>query len=530
MRIIDCYPTKGYFPPGEPVRVNVQIGANRRLEGVLQVDVLYLEQTVTCVQKNISMETHINDFMIEFVVPVITPRGYGLSIRLLDDNERVIDKTATSFDVLSSWVERPRYGFLTDFSVGRTDPEQIITTLVRHHINGLQFYDWQYRHDHLLPKTETYQDPLGRQLSMHTVEAFITTAHAKGIAAMPYLAVYAASLEFWRDHIEWAMYDVNGKALDFEGFLGLMDPSPHSPWIDHLLNQCAQVLKKIDFDGLHIDQYGEPKIAYDAWGAVIDLPAAFNAFICQLKEMFQEKVVTFNAVANWPIDYLAVTPLDFLYIEVWPDTPKYTDLLQIVNGGRRKSQGHSMVIALYLPVERMDNILLANALIMASGGTRIEIGEHERLLTDPYFPKHQAIPTDLLQTMRRYHDFQVWYGDLIGPQAEDVVVDGSDELIVVPAGVWVIRRRIPGWLVLNLINFSGLSEPRWDEEHPPPIPLDAFQVRFKCTEHATRVWVASPDIQDISPSEAAWIKVSGTLEIEIPRLDCWTLVMIKIEQ
>ncbi len=146
---------------------------------------------------------------------------------MLDEGGRSQGVATTAFDVLPSWTSYPRYGFLTDFTPGRGDIAAAVETLARYHVNGLQFYDWQYRHDHLLPPQPEYTDPLGRRLSLPVVADGVRAAHAHGMAAMPYLAVYAASPEFWRAHPEWALYDAERRPLSFgDGLLGLMNPAP----------------------------------------------------------------------------------------------------------------------------------------------------------------------------------------------------------------------------------------------------------------------------------------------------------------
>jgi dextranase len=147
---------------------------------------------------------------------------------------------ATAFDVLSSWTDFPRYGFLTDFSASRADPEPVLEKLTRFHINGLQFYDWQYRHDQLLAPSEEYIDLLGREMSLASLRKLVDAAHQHGMATMPYLAIYAASADFWRTHPDWALYDEAGNPIAFgENFLGLMDPSTGSSWSQHLLSEGA---------------------------------------------------------------------------------------------------------------------------------------------------------------------------------------------------------------------------------------------------------------------------------------------------
>ena len=127
----------------------------------------------------------------------------------------------------------------------------------RYHINGLQFYGWQYRHEQLLPPEDPYTDPLGRRLSLETVTRLIDAAHARNIAAMPYTAIYGATPAFYEQHPDWALFQADGVPFDFgDGFLKIMNPTPGSPWADHLLDQFAQVLDQTAFDGIHLDQYG----------------------------------------------------------------------------------------------------------------------------------------------------------------------------------------------------------------------------------------------------------------------------------
>ncbi|MFN2236659.1 MAG: glycoside hydrolase family 66 protein [Anaerolineales bacterium] len=526
MRILDCVPVKGAFRPGELIRVIVRVESEVIRDSVLRVRIWHLNKLAVDQEEPVSLQIGIQEFEQRFQTTADYPKGYGVAVELMDENNEVHSSAATAFDVLEDWTERPRYGFLTDFGTDRHDVGETVDTLVRYHINGLQFYDWQYRHDSLLSPTEEYSDPLGRQLSLRTVKEFIQAAHDRGLAAMPYLAIYAASLAFWKEHQDWALYNAEGKPVTFEGFLGLMDPSPDGPWIDHLLDECDRVIANTTFDGLHVDQYGEPKEGYNASGDKVDIPSAFNSFICLLKKRYKDTVVTFNAVGNWPNDQLAKAPQDFMYIEVWPDTPDYADLLRIVQEGRQKSRGKPVVIALYQPAEWPENLRLTDAVIMACGGSRIEIGENERLLTDPYFPNHSPIPEELRTTLIRYHDFLVRYGDLIGPQALDEV----NIVVKAPGGVRVVPRKSRGWLAISLINFSGLGNARWDKIHAAPKPFEDTTILISGIDAVEGVWLVSPDRGDLTLQKADWEYKSGSMMINLQQLDYWTLVAVKTNE
>lgn len=527
MRILQCSPTRGFFKPHESIGIKVCLEAGRPAAALLRITVQHMQTEVARLEQDILPLTEERWF--DFSLPPISsqPHSYGLKTELFDLAGGILDCKFSALDTLYRWTDFPRYGFLADFTAQRTDMDAALDTLAEYHLNGIQFYDWQYRHDELLSPQEEFVDPLGRSLSMKTVRSLIDGAHRLGMAAMPYLAVYAASLAFWSAHLDWRLFDAEGKALDFEGFLGLMNPTSGSPWIAHLTQECGRVLAEMPFDGLHVDQYGEPKIAFDSQGEAVDLPQAFKDFVTRLKAAFPDQAVVFNAVGNWPIDALASSPEDFVYIEIWPPAVRFQDVLQIVSEARVKSGGKPVVIALYLPADRPVNIRLANAVIMACGGSRIELGEKGRLLSDPYFPKHQERSSELTKAMRTSQDFLVRYGELLGPAAENM-----EEIVglQLPQDVLAVSRRSGNLWGVNLINFSGLESPRWDEPQAAPISLREVRISMPLPEKPEKMWVASPDTASPELTALPFTYQEGRVELILPELAFWSLLVIQFKK
>jgi len=521
MRILDFYPTKGFFKPGETVGLRLELETAQAAQAKIRLKITHLAQVIAEISGEKELAAGRQELHFSWQSPLEPPAGYGATITLSIQNSTCAATTA--FDVLPDWTAFPRYGFLCDFTPGRADIAEVVKRLARYHLNGIQFYDWQYRHDKLLAPTREYVDPLQRQLSLDTVESFIRAAHQYGMAAMPYLAVYAASAKFWLAHPEWALYNQDGEPISFgEDFLGLMDPTSGSPWAEHLLDECERTLDSLPFDGLHIDQYGEPHQAWDARGAEVNLPRAFSDFIQTASERFPDKSLVFNAVGNWPIDALASAPENFEYIEVWPPDTTYNDLARIVQNARSLSGGRPVVVALYLPAERPANILLADALIRACGGSRIEMGENERLLADPYFPKHQGLTDGVKRELRRFYDFAVRYGEWSGPASEIATGVSTSTL----EGIRVIPRRSSGWLALHLVNFSGLGEnPSWDNEHGEPHPQENLQVQAAMPGQPKQVLWASPNAPSLQPVPHEYNK--GWLECRLPGLKYWGILAIE---
>nr|MBA3873297.1 hypothetical protein [Anaerolineae bacterium] len=356
---------------------------------------------------------------LEWQPPATAPRGYGLDIQVTDAEGQTVGTLSTAFDVLERWIQAPRYGFLTQFQAGRSDIDETMQWLTRYHINGLQYYDWQYRHENLLPTTDIYADVLGKEMSLTVVKQLIDAAHTYNIASMPYTAIYGASEAFYETHKSWALYKSPGEPHRLGDHLFvIMDPTQGSPWAAHLLNDFANVLDNTKFDGIHIDQYGAPKDGIDANGKEVQLDTVFPTFVNDAVDVVHAKrgadgVTIFNLVGNWPVETVAPSKEDAVYIEVWPPDKEFMDLHRIVANAQKLSGGKPVIIAAYILPERTTNVRLANALIFASGGFYLELGEPGKLLADPYFPKYGTLDNNQKDVLARYFDFMVRYENVL---------------------------------------------------------------------------------------------------------------------
>jgi len=528
MRIVDFYPSQGSFSLGESIKLFIEIETFYSKNISLQIFIQHLAEQPVILEHQYQIEPGIQTLQIEWRPPEKTA---GYSARLLIDQD---NQAATAFDILASWTDFPRYGFLSDFSASRSDPETAIKKLTRFHINGLQFYDWQYRHDQLLAPTEEYIDPLGRTMSLPTVRKLVDTAHKYGMVAMPYLAIYAASNDFWRAHPDWALYDEAGNPIAFgDNFLGLMDPSEGSSWSQHLLDEGTRTLQGIPFDGLHIDQYGAPKRAWNANHTNVDLPQAFVDFIQSASNQHTDKTVLFNAVGNWPVEALAESAVNFMYIEVWPPDLEYRRLAEIVLNAVRLSQGKAVVIAHYLPANRPANNLLADAVILACGGTRIELGEESRLLSDPYFPKHEEIAPDLYAELRHLADFTVRDGEWLRPYTLSTVEkeawsesELNPKFISIDASIMTLARHHPKTLVVQMVNFSGLDfHQQWDVIHAAPTPCENIPVKIQTPKQPAQIFWDCPE-QLEGPQAIDFEYSNRVLTFHIPQINYTGLVAI----
>lgn len=537
---IQVTPDKAFYRPGEPVTLRVAAGSGTRVEAAIH----YLDEQVA----TLSAPVVDGEARLTWQPEPDAPRGYGVDIRLLDANDQTLAAASSAFDVLERWIQAPRYGFLSEFAPGRANAAETMAWAAQHHINGLQFYDWQYRHETLLPPAEPYTDVLGRELSLETVKQLIDAAHARNIAAMPYTAIYGASMAFYRQHPDWALFSSGERPFEFgENFLIIMDPTPGSPWATHLLGEFARVLDETAFDGIHIDQYGAPMRGRNRAGEMVSLEQVFPAFIGEAAEVVQQKrgddgVVLFNAVRNWPVATVAPSDVDAVYIEVWDPYRYFMDLPRIVSRAQELGGGKPVIIAAYIHPDHPHNGRLANALIFASGGYHLELGEPGAMLADPYFPLFGQMDAAAQATTRAYYDFLVRYENVLALGATDapdraatLTIDGvTTNTRRSRDRVAVIARRSEGRDTFSLVNLMGIGGELWDEPLPNgPTPLRELSVSIRVDAPVARVWAASPDGNPQATPLAFTERQDadgGVTAFTLPALDTWTMIVVEYER
>src|SRR5699024_4308193 len=170
---IDVLPTHVSYRPDESVTVEVTVpdGADAVLH------VLHLGDQVA------TMPVHGSGLVAVEPLPV---GGYGVEVHL----DGAIARTAV--EVTETPRGRLRYGFVASYAPGR-DFRDVVRNARRLHLNGIQFYDWAYRHANLRGGGEEYRDALGQPVALETVRRLISGLHEAGAEALGYAAVYAVA-------------------------------------------------------------------------------------------------------------------------------------------------------------------------------------------------------------------------------------------------------------------------------------------------------------------------------------------------
>lgn len=489
--------------------------------------------------------------------------GYMVDIYKVnvDGTEHVYGSIAV--DVSSDWTRFPRYGFLSRYPQ-LTDlvMDSVIGNLCRHHINGLQFYDWHLAHHKPLSGTTADPDPMwldiaNRETYFSTVSGYIQKAHNRNIKAMFYNLCYGALNTAAGDGVQNDWYMFTDAAHTHRDSLALPSPAFNSDiwllnpantaWQQYIVGRNDDVYQVFDFDGYHIDQLGNRNnTLYTYAGQVINLETSFGTFINAMKADQPGKKHVLNAVNQYGQQNISSSPVDFLYTEVWSPNDGYNDLATIIkDNGTFSNNTKNTVLAAYLNYDLADTtgyfntpgVLLGNAVIFSFGGAHLELGEH--MLCREYFPNNNLqMTSELRDAMVGWYDFLVAYENLLrdGGTFNSPTIICTDYQFTTK--IWppqigkvsVSGRMVGIRQVIHLINFSNANTLNWrDPNGTQTTPATYQQVQLKYTTNATvqKIWMASPDINKGTPQLLNFSQSSGSVYFTIPSLKYWNMIVVE---
>jgi dextranase len=520
--VTELLPTKATFAPGESVEVELR-AAGRPVD----VSLTHLDRVVQTVT------VRPGDDVARF--PPQPEGGYGVEGA----------GATTAVDVLADPLTRPRYGFVSHYEPGR-DPAGVAELARRLHLNAVQFYDWMYRHAQLLPPQDEYEDALGQQLSLSTVRRLAAAVRSVGSLPLGYAAVYAVGNEERPQWDELALLRGDGEPWGLgDDFLWIIDPTDER-WLGPFALQLADAVGEVGFAGFHLDQYGAPKRALRRDGRVVDLAEAFPRIVDRLADALPGSRLIFNNVNDFPTWATARARQDATYIEVWPPHERLTHLAGLVTKARLLAPDRAVILAAYLEPYARDEetakaaecLLLAT--VFSHGGSALLHGEERAVLTNAYYVRHAEVSDDTVDTVRRYVDFAVRYGDLLyDPAAVDVTrthLGGENGEVVVEAPVpvatdclagalWARAVRCSRGLLVSLIDLSAQTEVAWNAPKQPGEAVAGIRVALERTADATILFASpesSPALRTLTPTR------EGRYDIVIvPPFSTWGLLWVR---
>ena len=508
-------------------------------------------------------------------LPDADGRGYALEVEALDEQQNVLTSAFTAVDVSSSWTKFPRYGYVWDFTPS-ADAESKADEMARYHLNGVQFYDWQYRHHRpLADDLSGWRDWSGRWISGDTVRAYLRAAHDRGMACMAYNMIYAANETYLTDgsgvQADWRLVRANGAdfTCDMDAKLGpvgvlqyfnLLNPD----WQNYIFAQENRVFEAFDFDGWHGDTIGENgpmrtadggPLGYDADGKPIYLVKdGYTAFLNAAKAAIGDKYLAFNPVGAQGIENVNVSAVDVLYTEFWPWDRNangrlyddYYTLHRAILGACEQSGGKSLIVAAYVNYRNPKAafnpaaVRMLDCVVFASGGSRIELGNGGNMLSDEYFPADgkKRMDDGLRSAVGRLYDFLVAYENLLRDGQRPVSRTVRLENLPVSTDgrsdtVWCFAKADSSTEIYHFLNLTGTDDGWRDEEQTkkPPIAHENVKTRLYTDYPVREVWLASPDGESPLPLPLEFQTgrdANGAYaEFTQPALEYWNLIFLR---
>lgn len=548
---LEIFPKQAQFRPHEPVEIYVHVPTGLNEAESIVIEVLRYQQPIRTVKVSIAELSHNNGIVN---MGRHSAGGYRIVASLLvGDSTR---KARTAFDVRQHWRETPRYGFLSDYHP-RNSYQEIQDFFRKFHLNAVQFYDWMERHDALVPTTHEFVDPMGRTLM---TEGILTRMYAMkeiGTATIAYAAVYASLLDYAQAHPNEGMYDNQGVQYNLIDIFYLMDITEESSWRSHILGEFERVIQ-FGFDGLHLDQYGYPKSAKRNDGSAFWMNDAYVSFINACRERLGDTTgLIFNNVSSYPAQATAKANQDAVYVEVWPPMVRYRHLTELITRVRLSTQAEKQVIlAAYLkslrenPDANRDAIakstLLVTAIIYASGGYHLILGESGGMLTEAYYPDYVPMTNELVEPLRAMYDIITADADLLsGLDVTDVTwsfVDGFNDMVVIDGApisvepragaIWVRVTTTNQGLVIHLINLLWLQHDEWNAIHDETfLQSPPLNVRIEWNHSVSEVLVQKAEDavwERVEPEWTPHVRGQG-LHVTVQPFDVWAMIFVPYE-
>jgi len=538
---------KASYRPGEVVSFTM----DKSLPATAKVRYRQLSTVVT--------ETAVAGKSWQWTAPGKDFTGYMVDIYSVANGiEKVYGSIAV--DVSSDWSRFPRYGFLSGFGqLTNAHMDSVMDGLNRLHINGLQFYDWDYEHQQPLAGTVanpalTWKDIANRDSYQATVNHYIPAAHDRNMQAMSYNLCYGALNDAAANGVsdQWYMYTdqqhQNKSVLNlgppFKSNIWLLDPGNPS-WQQYLAGKTQEMYQVYGFDGFHVDQLGDWGKAYDYNGNAINVPAGFGSFLTAMKSSAPGKRLVMNAVNQYGQQgNIAASPVDFLYTEVWPPNEGYSDLASIIaNNYVWSNNSKKSVLTAYMDYNLANNngyfntpgVLLTDAVIFAFGGAHLEMGEH--MLCKEYFPNNNLqMKPDLQQALIHYYDFLTGYENLLrdGGTFDNPVLLSADGKAVINnwpprnGSVSAIGRDMGTRQVIHLINFANATSFDWRDTNGSQSVPNTFQnlsLILTTAKPVTALWMASPDVNGGALRQIPFTRSGNSITFILPSLQYWDMVV-----
>ena len=189
----------------------------------------------------------------------------------------------------------------------------------------------------------------------------------------------------------------------------------------------------------------------------------------------------------------------------------------------------------------MSAVLLTDAAVYAAGGSRIELGDGDEMLSNEYFPKHNLYMSDEHKVRQKaLQNFIVAYQNLLRDGLEDnghqiEFVDQNQSSDGQPNTIWAYSKSGNGFDTIQMINLLGVSDNDWranQGEKETPTIVEDLTVKYYTNDTFESAWLTSPDPRYNSVSKELDMEYGHDAQgnfvtITVPSLEYWDMLYFK---
>lgn len=578
--IQDANTDLSHYSPGSTATIYVDLNNTTGAfqSGNVSVNITHLGvSTATLSSQGYSLGNGaITTLAFSWTTPATDYTGYSIEINAANAGGTTLDTLNSAIDVSSSWTRFPRYGYIASYpsSMDSSSATHGMWLLKNYHIDGVQFYDWQWKHHVPLAGSVASPAPSWANINGSTnyasaINNYIGGAHYYGISAMNYNLAYGAFAGYGQDgsgvDYHWGLWTQNNGTNQWNigmpsGWsttnLYMFDPG-NSGWQNYIYQQEKNVFAAYNFDGWHVDQLGNWNTMYSQSGTSVDYGNEFPSFLSNAASA-TGKTMVFNAVAGFGLPQV-LSHEAFAYVECWPNANggvqnNYNDLKTVVDQILTAAPSEGIVLPAYMDeVYAQSNtgsfntpgVLLADASIFAMGASHLELGVGDNgnatldMLDNAYFPNENLTPSAaLLKTLQTYYDFDVEYENILRGtltnNSNKVTLNGIQTgTIAANYEVWAFAKSSGSTHLLNLINLLNAGNTNWRDDNAnypaPPTQANVVVTYYYGTGSAPgHVYWASPDTRTGRMSGLTFSRgsdASGSyVRFTVPSLAYWDMI------
>lgn len=487
--LIDLGTDKAFYYPSEKVVFHAT-----SVSGHGHLDIHYYRLNKLIAEKQVYYSS--SEITWSWFLPSDDKAGYSVVI----DNyvgTKVEKGISIAINVGNNIYDYPIMGFLSIYGDDEESTRQsVMKYLKRLHVNVIQMYDWFDLHSIPLPTSSigdstvvanSWIDIGKRLIRKKVIEDYCDMAKNYEMKPLAYMAMNGSDTNQLIHGLSSDMFLYTDDSRSLDKVYKTLDKNNgwgkysiyntnwmNENWQNYMVNQMETVRNNMPFSGWHIDMFGNPGDKYENNGNIISSSTLANGihyFLNKAGSLGWDTGI--NSVGEYGITDIEHSSVPkYLYTEVWDNRKTYNDLFQLVRGlteskdsaGKKKG----VIIAGYMNYDyakahsggqfNTDGVILADLVIMASGGTHIEMGEH--MLDNEYFPNSNlSMPADLKNNyLPKIYDFFTAFKEIIGLgyQVDGLAsIDGGSVDNLVSGKVCGITRGTDsGYLGLSLINLQ----------------------------------------------------------------------------